>query len=134
MTKLATLKKDVKYSEVYEKYDHLMANNFKEYRAALKTRGSDTPCLPYLGVYLSDLTFIEDGNQDLLEMNGHKQINFGKRAMITKIIKDIKRYNLSLSLSLFLSLSLSFSLSLSLSLSLHMMVILHFDLMCILVT
>ncbi len=31
--------------------------NFKAYRELLKTAG--TPCLPYLGVYLTDLTFIE---------------------------------------------------------------------------
>lgn len=36
--------------------------SFKNYRTAL--RDSSPPCLPYLGVHLSDLVFIEDGNAD----------------------------------------------------------------------
>lgn len=36
--------------------------SFKNYRNAL--REASPPCLPYLGVHLSDLVFIEDGNAD----------------------------------------------------------------------
>ena len=39
-------------------------NNFKNYRAALRL--VQPPLLPYLGVYLTDLTFIDQGNSDLL--------------------------------------------------------------------
>ena len=35
-------------------------NNYKALRSAIKT--SNPPLIPYLGIYLSDLTFIEDGN------------------------------------------------------------------------
>lgn len=38
------------------------AQSFKTYRTAL--RDATPPCLPYLGVHLSDLVFIEDGNAD----------------------------------------------------------------------
>jgi hypothetical protein len=38
-------------------------NNFRQYRAAVH-RGGSGELVPYLGVYLTDLTFIEDGNPD----------------------------------------------------------------------
>eukprot|EP01113_Clastostelium_recurvatum_P051273 TRINITY_DN991_c0_g1_i9.p1 TRINITY_DN991_c0_g1~~TRINITY_DN991_c0_g1_i9.p1 ORF type:complete len:1470 (+),score=411.21 TRINITY_DN991_c0_g1_i9:4947-9356(+) len=38
--------------------------SFKSYREALSK--SQPPCLPYLGTYLTDLTFMEDGNPDLV--------------------------------------------------------------------
>jgi len=39
--------------------------SFKNYRAAMHNRSGD--CVPYLGVYLTDLTFIEDGNPDTVQ-------------------------------------------------------------------
>lgn len=48
------------------------------------------PCVPYLGVYLSDLTFIEDGNPDILKDT--KLVNFEKRAMISKVITEIQAF------------------------------------------
>jgi len=47
--------------------------SFKMYRQALAK--SKTPIIPYLGCYLTDLTFIEDGNPD--EIDG--QINMKKK-------------------------------------------------------
>jgi len=38
--------------------------NFSEYRKALQE--SQAPCLPYFGVFLTDITFTEDGNPDYL--------------------------------------------------------------------
>ena len=46
------------YSEVKELCDS--KGNYKALRAAGKTL--TPPIIPYLGVYLSDCTFIEDGN------------------------------------------------------------------------
>ena len=34
-------------------------NNYKLYREELKQAGTSEPCIPYLAVYLKDLTFIE---------------------------------------------------------------------------
>eukprot|EP00013_Stygamoeba_regulata_P000816 CAMPEP_0177639212 /NCGR_PEP_ID=MMETSP0447-20121125/5902_1 /TAXON_ID=0 /ORGANISM="Stygamoeba regulata, Strain BSH-02190019" /LENGTH=1216 /DNA_ID=CAMNT_0019141227 /DNA_START=37 /DNA_END=3683 /DNA_ORIENTATION=+ len=63
-----------------------MESSFKIYRQHLKM--ANPPIIPYLGVYLSDLTFIEDGNQD--EIKG--LINFSKRKLLHMVISQLQRY------------------------------------------
>jgi len=46
------------------------------------------PCIPYLGMYLTDLTFIEEGNPDFIG----ELINFDKRRRIAVVIKEIQQY------------------------------------------
>jgi RasGEF domain/RasGEF N-terminal motif/RhoGEF domain len=46
------------------------------------------PCVPFIGVFLSDITFAEDGNQDVV----HGLINFHKRTMLWDIIVKLVRY------------------------------------------
>ena len=58
-------------AEAIAQYDALQAlvsidGNRKAYRHALLS--ATPPCIPYLGVYLTDLTFIEDGNKDEVEV------------------------------------------------------------------
>jgi len=50
---------------------------------------SNSPCIPYLGVYQTDLTFIEDGNPDFLD-NGY--INFFKRRLVAEVIRELQIY------------------------------------------
>ena len=64
-------------------------DNWKAYRNTLKTR--DPPCLPYLGLYFTDLTFIEDGNPDFLDKEG-SIINFVKCQHLSTVIQDIQQY------------------------------------------
>ncbi|KNC49760.1 uncharacterized protein AMSG_11933 [Thecamonas trahens ATCC 50062] len=47
------------------------------------------PCIPYLGVHLTDLTFIEDGNDDQIDGG---LINMVKRRMAANVIRDILQY------------------------------------------
>ncbi|GAA6009704.1 uncharacterized protein JCM10292_003626 [Rhodotorula paludigena] len=61
--------------------------NYKEYRDIL--RKSAPPCVPFLGVYLTDWTFIGDGNPDMLRERPH-QINFHKRQKASELILMIK--------------------------------------------
>ncbi|KYQ92065.1 RasGEF domain-containing protein [Tieghemostelium lacteum] len=61
--------------------------SFKEYRERLKLATS--ACIPYIGVFLSDLTFIHEGNPDMKEGT---LINFLKQKDIASIILSIQQY------------------------------------------
>lgn len=60
-------------------------NNYKNYREVLKKTTST--CTPYIGLYLRDLVFIDDGNANEIE----DCINFKKRALYSRILIEIKR-------------------------------------------
>ena len=64
-------------------------NSYKNYREAIHT--SSPPIVPYLGTYLTDLVFIDDGNPDTME----GLINFRKREMVYKVIEEIQQYQQS---------------------------------------
>jgi len=75
--------------KVYERISQLVhsQDNYKTLRNSLRTL--TPPCIPYLGMYLTDLTFIEDGNVD---ENQDGLINFNKRKMIAATILEIQSY------------------------------------------
>ena len=49
----------------------------------------DPPLIPYLGMYLMDLVFIEESTPDTLETN---LVNFSKLRMVSHIIRDIRTF------------------------------------------
>ncbi|KAJ3051072.1 hypothetical protein HK097_007952, partial [Rhizophlyctis rosea] len=63
--------------------------NFAVYREQLHS--VNPPCVPFLGFYLTDLTFIEDGNPDNLK-GGAGLINFSKRMKTAEVIREIQQY------------------------------------------
>jgi len=67
-------------------------NNSHNYRLAVSN--ADPPIIPYLGVYLTDLTFCEDGNSDYLRVQGGREdiVNFEKMRRVAVVIKDICTY------------------------------------------
>ncbi|KJZ76059.1 hypothetical protein HIM_04515 [Hirsutella minnesotensis 3608] len=75
---------------VLETMRRLMAStkNFGEYRETL--HASNPPCIPFFGVYLTDLTFIEDGIPSIIKKTN--LINFAKRAKTAEVIRDIQQY------------------------------------------
>jgi son of sevenless-like protein len=78
--------------------------NFGEYRESLHL--ANPPCIPFfgiypflvlrnsnltcIGVYLTDLTFIEDGIPSIIKKS--TLINFAKRAKTAEVIRDIQQY------------------------------------------
>jgi len=60
--------------------------SFKKYRTTL--REVTPPILPYLGVHLSDLVFIEDGNANHID----GKINIRKRELVHNVISEILHY------------------------------------------
>ncbi|PWY99569.1 hypothetical protein BCV70DRAFT_223969 [Testicularia cyperi] len=73
---------------VFESLETLMSasRNWLNYRETI--RSLNPPCVPFLGRYLGDLTFIEDGNRDRLKEND-QLINFGKRQKTAEVIREI---------------------------------------------
>ena len=59
-------------------------NNFRDYRARVNDTPQGVPVLPYLGVYLTDLTFVDE-NSDFVD----GLVNFSKRMLIFNIIHQI---------------------------------------------
>lgn len=64
------------------------SKNFAVYREALHR--ARTPCIPFLGVYLTDLTFIEDGIPSIVKNT--ELINFTKRTKTAEVIRDVQQY------------------------------------------
>lgn len=63
--------------------------NFQEYRDLIHS--INPPCIPFLGIYLQDLTFIEDGNADYIQKSAGL-INFAKRAKTAEVIREINQF------------------------------------------
>lgn len=63
--------------------------NFQEYREMIHS--VNPPCIPFLGIYLQDLTFIEDGNPDYLKKSSNL-INFAKQQKSAEVIREIKQF------------------------------------------
>lgn len=72
-----------------EKLQSLVSSDgrFRNLRDSLHR--TDPPCIPYLGMYLSDLTFIEEGTPNFTD-NG--LLNFAKMRMIAHVIREIRQF------------------------------------------
>ncbi|XP_077868755.1 ras-specific guanine nucleotide-releasing factor 1-like [Saccoglossus kowalevskii] len=60
---------------------------FKNMREALHR--IDPPCIPYLGFYLTDLAFIEDGTPNITEEG---LVNFSKMRMVAHVLREIRHF------------------------------------------
>jgi son of sevenless-like protein len=64
--------------------------NFQKLREYI--HHANPPIIPYLGRYLSDLTFVDDGNPNTIIEDNVELINFFKQRLIGDIILEIQTY------------------------------------------
>jgi len=81
--------------KVLKELEHIMSSesSFKMYRQVLAA--STPPCIPYLGVYLTDLTFMDENSDNIpiKTLNGPVNlINFAKRKMVYNVISLVQQY------------------------------------------
>lgn len=88
-----------KYKETMDELRHLtdVARNHAVYRAELRQRVP--PCLPFMGLYLTDLTFVDEGNLNTRPVPDAPEgssplINFDKHVKTARIISDIQRFQI----------------------------------------
>eukprot|EP01095_Lingulamoeba_sp_RSL-Kostka_P018247 TRINITY_DN9944_c0_g1_i1.p1 TRINITY_DN9944_c0_g1~~TRINITY_DN9944_c0_g1_i1.p1 ORF type:complete len:297 (+),score=101.06 TRINITY_DN9944_c0_g1_i1:42-932(+) len=62
------------------------SHNWKNFRSHISS--ANRPLIPYLGMYLSDLIFIDEGNQNMIK----KKINFNKRQQIYTVLEEIRNF------------------------------------------
>eukprot|EP00011_Vannellida_sp_DIVA3-517-6-12_P007174 CAMPEP_0114636722 /NCGR_PEP_ID=MMETSP0168-20121206/17130_1 /TAXON_ID=95228 ORGANISM="Vannella sp., Strain DIVA3 517/6/12" /NCGR_SAMPLE_ID=MMETSP0168 /ASSEMBLY_ACC=CAM_ASM_000044 /LENGTH=725 /DNA_ID=CAMNT_0001848439 /DNA_START=101 /DNA_END=2274 /DNA_ORIENTATION=- len=74
--------------EVLAHLNEVLSSNsaYKAYRELL--RSIDPPCIPFLGVYLSDLTFVDEGNKEKID----GLWNFRKRVLEYEVIVQVLKY------------------------------------------
>lgn len=84
----------IRFVEMLENMNRLMnsSRNFNEYRDVLSI--VNPPAVPFFGVYLSDLTFVDEGNPDLLNAD-RGIINFAKRNKAAHIIQSIRYFQMT---------------------------------------
>jgi hypothetical protein len=65
-----------------------------------RLRNHVPPCLPFVGIYLTDLIFVDEGNPAMKQLpgtgdhEGMSAINFDKHIRTTKIIGELQRFQL----------------------------------------
>ncbi|KAI8873588.1 ras GEF [Ramicandelaber brevisporus] len=65
------------------------SRNSMAYRDALHS--ANPPCLPFLGIHLSDITFTDEGNQNMIS-GREGLINITKRSILSESIRDVLQY------------------------------------------
>ncbi|MCJ1360178.1 MAG: hypothetical protein MMC33_010181 [Icmadophila ericetorum] len=76
-----------------------VSKNYAVLRQTLQ--GQSPPCLPFVGIYLTDLTFIDLGNQPFRQLPGRAAddesssvINFDKHMKTAKVISELQRFQI----------------------------------------